>query len=186
MSEDEADAQLERLLEEHGAALDRMVASLCGRGGAIDPSEVKQEVRLRLWRALRSERKVERPASYLYRLAATATIDAARRLRARREDQMEATADASGASLPRKLRDPHPGPEVLARSAELGDRLERAIGALAENRRVAVELHLQGFNSVEIGELRGWTEAKARNLTSRGMKDLRARLREEDLDLEHE
>ena len=41
------------------------------------------------------------------------------------------------------------------------------------NRRRAVGLHLRGFTSTEIAQLLGWTEPKARNLTHRGLKDLR-------------
>jgi RNA polymerase sigma-70 factor (ECF subfamily) len=177
-SEAAADERLERFLEEYGPTLARIVASLCPREGAIDRAEVEQEVRVRLWRALRGETNLERPASYLYRVAATATIDAARRLRARREEQMEGSASAEGPSHVLTLADDRPGPEELARSAELGDRLARALDTLAEDRRTAVKLHLQGFTSGEIAELLGWTEARARNLASRGMKDLRSRLQQ--------
>ena len=91
---------------------------------------------------------------------------------------MEASAYADGPSHALTLADARPGPEELARGAELGDRLARALDTLSQDRRTAVKLHLQGFGSGEIAELLGWTEARARNLTSRGMRDLRSRLQE--------
>jgi RNA polymerase sigma-70 factor (ECF subfamily) len=48
---------------------------------------------------------------------------------------------------------------------------------LTENRRITVGLYLQGMTTEEIGGLLGWSEAKARNLVYRGLKDLRRELR---------
>lgn len=175
-----ADEKLERLLQEYGPALERMIGSLCPPHGAVDRDEVAQEVRLRLWRALRSERVVERPASYLYRVAATAAIDAVRRVKARREEQMGTATSAGAPGRLLGVEDARPGPERLALSAEAAARLARALDGLAEDRRTAVKLHLQGFTTNEIADLLGWTEARARNLVSRGMKDLRSRLEEGD------
>ena len=172
-----ADEELESLLAEHGPWLERTIRSLVPHQRGIDHDEVLQDVRLRVWKALRRGRVVDSPASYLYRAATTATIDAVRRVRARREEQMAGPEDATGGAA--AWRDPQPGPERVARSTELGDRVRRAIDELPENRRIAVKLHLQGFNTTEIGDFLGWTEAKSRNLVSRGMKVLRASLREE-------
>lgn len=65
-------------------------------------------------------------------------------------------------------------PDRVAARSEV---LTKVKSALALNRRRAVGLHLQGFTSHEIGDLLGWTEAKARNLTHRGLRDLRTRLK---------
>jgi RNA polymerase sigma-70 factor (ECF subfamily) len=45
---------------------------------------------------------------------------------------------------------------------------------------------LQGLNTAEIGELMGWSEAKARNLVYRGLDDVRSQLRAHGLDYENE
>ena len=54
--------------------------------------------------------------------------------------------------------------------------MRAALTRLSKNRRVAVGLHFQGMTTVEIGDLLGWSEAKARNLVHRGLKDLRRQL----------
>ncbi len=167
-----AEKQLEALLEEYGPWLRRTVARNCPQNLGINPDEVEQEAILRLWKALERESKLENPTSYLYRVVSTATIDAIRRVRARREDSIE-PEDESMANPQIQTVDSSPGPERLASSVELSRALEASLGQLSENRKLAVKLHLQGFNTREIGDLLGWTEAKARNLASRGMKDLR-------------
>ena len=170
-----AEGRLEELLAEYGPWLRRTVARHCPRNLGINPDEVEQEAILRLWKALERESNLENPTSYLYRVVSTATIDAIRRVRARREDSIE-TDDESMPHPQIQTVDTAPGPERLASSTDLSRALEQALGTLSENRRLAVKLHLQGFNTREIGELLGWTEAKARNLASRGMQDLRRSL----------
>ncbi len=172
----DADHELEALLTQHGAWLERTVRALCPQHRGIDHDEVLQDVRLRVWRSLKRGRAVEKPASYLYRAATTATIDAVRRVTARREDQLEGADTAASETAPKAWPDPKPGPERVALSSEVQEQIARALERLSENRRLAVKLHLQGFTSTEIGRLCDWTEAKSRNLASRGMKDLRREL----------
>ena len=74
-------------------------------------------------------------------------------------------------------------PEQLVADQQVSDQIATAVAQLPENRRRAVGLHLQGFTSTEIGQLLGWTEPKARNLTHRGLNDLRASLRTEGIDM---
>jgi len=54
--------------------------------------------------------------------------------------------------------------------------------SIAESRRPVVRTYLAGYGTTEIGELMGWTEAKARNLVYRGLADLRVRLRAMGID----
>jgi len=69
-------------------------------------------------------------------------------------------------------------PEQRAQLSDLALRIERAIELIPESRRPVVRMYLAGYGSAEIGELMGWTEAKARNLLYRGLADLRQRLEE--------
>ena len=171
-------ARVEQLLDAYGAFLRNAVRKLCPATLGITAEEIEQDARIRLWHALRQERKIDDPASYLYRIAATATIDAVRRVRARRETQMEAAAgDDSGASVQLTAVSPGRSPETLAVDHEITEQVAAALTRLAENRRRAVGLHLRGYTSAEIAALLGWSEPKARNLTHRGLKDLREQLK---------
>ena len=181
----ETDDRFERLMERYAALLRSAVAQHCPRGVGVDAAEIEQEARVRLWRALSREKELHDPASYIYRVAVTAAIDAVRRVTARREDQLrtesfdddDGTADV--VSLP---ADPAHGPDAVTARHELMERVAGAVRALPDNRRRAVELHLQGLSLGEIAELLAWSEGKVRNLVYRGLDDLRHALRREGID----
>src|SRR5262249_11557838 len=145
--------------------------------------------RLRLWRALQQEREIENHASYLYRIAATATIDAMRRAQARHEEQLhsvkEDEADGDEAviivSAPAKE-----SPDRVAESREVIDKVKLGLARLSDERRRAVGMHLQGMTTQDIADLLGWTEPKSRNLVYRGLKELRMFLRAEGIEYEIE
>src|SRR5262249_15331558 len=151
------------------------IRRLCPTALGVTVDEIEQDARIRLWHALKRERNIADPASYLYRIAATAAIDAMRRVRARREQQLDDTVKDEGAGSPisTPLSPAGRTPEQLAADSQTADRIREALTGLPENRRRAVGLHLQGFTSTEIGRLLDWSEPKARNLTHRGLKDLR-------------
>jgi RNA polymerase sigma-70 factor (ECF subfamily) len=69
------------VVEEFGTLLRRAIVRYCPHDKGLHFDDIEQEARMRLWRALQSEREVTNYASYLYRIAATATIDALRALR---------------------------------------------------------------------------------------------------------
>ena len=144
----EIEARFNAILEEYGKFLRRTVVRLCPKDLGLDFNDIEQEARLRLWRALQSEREITDLASYLYKIAATATIDALRRAKAKREQQFEAThgEEPEAGDLPAPLVS-HPGhsPERLAEQQELMRKIAAALARLAENRRRAVGLYLEGM-----------------------------------------
>ena len=173
MASASVEERLEALLREHGAWLRRTVEQTCPRNLAIQPEEVEQEVRLRLWRALGRESELRHPASYLRRVVTTATIDAIRRVRARREDPLVTRAEEPSNPVAVDPVSADPSPEGTVAGAQTGALIVECLEELSENRGLAVKLYLQGFNYQEVADLLGWSEAKARNLVSRGMRDLR-------------
>lgn len=182
------EARFDAIVDEYGAFLRNVIAQLCPKDLGIQVDDLEQEARVRLWNALSSEREIASPASYLYRIAATTTIDAVRRVKARREQQLrlagEETDEEGGMVL--SVADTHNSPERAAAGSEVLRHVEEALGHLAENRRRCVRLHLQGWTTKEIADLLGWSEPKARNLVYRGLKDLRERLEAAGIDYEIE
>jgi RNA polymerase sigma-70 factor (ECF subfamily) len=170
------DESLERLLETYSGLLRSLIRQHCPRGLGIQFSDIEQEARLRLWRALSREKKLDAPASYIYRVAVSTTIDAVRRVIARREDQLEN-------EMPVHQEPVEPeSPAVRVERRELMETIARAVASLPENRRRAGELHLQGLTLADIAALLGWSEGKVRNLVYRGLDDLREILRGEGID----
>jgi RNA polymerase sigma-70 factor, ECF subfamily len=178
-----ADERWRALIEQYGRYLRRLLTRLCPRNLGLELDDVEQEARLRLWKALRDEREIEDPASYLYRIATTATIDAIRRVRARREEPL-ADPEEEGAAAGAALADAGPPLDQAAGRGLLLERIGQVLGTLPADRRRVLELHLQGFTTQEIGDLHGWTEAKARNLVYRTLADLRDRLKAQGIEYE--
>jgi DNA-directed RNA polymerase specialized sigma24 family protein len=92
MASPQADVRFTALLDQYGRVLRQAVARFCPKDIGLQVSEIEQEVRIRLWRALQTEKEIREPASYLYRIAATATIDAVRRIKVRRESSLDVSA----------------------------------------------------------------------------------------------
>lgn len=184
MRSPDPDAALEALLAEHGELLRRAIACCCPAELAAAREDIEQEARLRLWKALEGGTILERPASFVYRVAMTATLDAWRRWRARREEALDGPARA-GDRPPAETAaavDAAPSPEQTAAARELGGRIRSALSRLVETRRLAVELHLQGLSVPEVALATGWTEPAARKLVYRGLADLREELRNEGIE----
>lgn len=178
-------AHLEFLLERYSGLLRSLIRRHCPRDLGIQIGDVEQEARLRLWRALAREKEILDPASYIHRIAVTATIDAVRRVRARREDQLRtagSTEDDEMIAGEETVIDEAQSPQADAERRELMETIARVVDSLAGNRRRAVELHLQGLTLPEIAMLLGWSEAKVRNLVYRGLDDLRDALRREGIE----
>lgn len=182
----DSDERLEDLLERYAGLLRAAVHRYCPRDLGISAADVEQEARVRLWRALEREKELGDPASYIYRIAVTATIDAVRRARTRREDQLRETADEEHAPSredeSRFVDDARRQPDAQLERRELMARVAAALSTLSDDRRRAVELHLQGLTLTEIAELLSWSEARTRNLVYRGMDDLRHALRREGIE----
>jgi RNA polymerase sigma factor (sigma-70 family) len=154
------------------------VRRIGGRHGlsASDVDVLFQEVRVRLWKALATgERIGEARASYVYMTATTAALDLIRRRRSRREQDLDDARESSW------MESPAPSPLAQAEASETAAMVADAVDELIESRRPVVKMYLTGYNTREIADLMGWTEAKARNLLYRGMADLRERLRDRGL-----
>jgi RNA polymerase sigma-70 factor (ECF subfamily) len=169
---DDVSPALEDLLARFGELLRR-----AGRRRGLaeqELDELLQDVRIRLWRALQTGEKISTvSASYAYRTAQTAAVDLIRRRRGKRETPLPAFADAAPAGATPVVAAPQL--EQMSRQ-EVAQRLDDALGELAQSRRVPVRMYLAGYPREEIAQLLGWTEAKTRNLLYRGLADLRSQL----------
>jgi RNA polymerase sigma-70 factor (ECF subfamily) len=180
MADDDQHARFGALIEQYGRLLHEAVARACPTRLGLHADEVEQDARLRLWKALESEREIRDVASYIYRVAATATVDAIRRLKARREEQLPEGEHADGALG----AEPQRGGEQTVGRALLLEKVERVLAGLEPRRSQVVRLHVQGFTTAEMGRLMGSTEPAARNLLHRALRELRERLRDEGITYE--
>jgi RNA polymerase sigma factor (sigma-70 family) len=165
----ETEARFDAIVTEYRKFLRQSIARLCPKDLGIQFDDIEQEANLRLWRTLQSERKIDDLASYLYRIAATTTIDAIRRVKAKREEafglQDDEGEDREGLRIASSTTAAEESPQQLAERRELVARVEAVFTRLPDDRRRAVGLYLEGFTSQEIAHLLAWREPRARNLT---------------------
>ncbi len=115
----------------------------------------------------RSEGNRDFTSSYLYRVAHSALIDEIRRLRRRREVDLEDTASETAS------RTSGDNPERSAASSEIGQGIQDCLTTMLQDRRLAVILHLQGHSVPDAARILDWTAKRTENLVYRGLADLR-------------
>jgi RNA polymerase sigma-70 factor (ECF subfamily) len=174
------------IVEEYGRFLRQTIIHVCPKDLGLLYDEIEQESRLRLWRALKDEREIQDPASYLYRIAVTATLDSIRRIKRMREEQISGGDEPGMSDFPWRalVADPGRAPDREAERRQLVAKVKEALARLPDNRRIAVGLHLEGLTTQEIADLLGWSEPKARNLVYRGLNDVRQFLKEAGIEYE--
>jgi len=165
--------RLRKLLADYGAKVRALIEGHGLGQYGIDPADIEQEVRIRLWKALERDRSAAFHTSYIQRVVLSTVIDAIRAVNARPAEPLPEEGESSGAEV---LAAMTAGPEQTAGGTQDFARVAACLAELPQRRREAVALHLQGFSLREIGELGGTSEEAARKLLDRGMQTLRARL----------
>jgi RNA polymerase sigma-70 factor (ECF subfamily) len=163
--------KLQELLARFASRIRAQIASNALSLHGIDPDDVEQDVRIRLWKLLERDPNAELPASYVQKVVATAIIDAVRRAQVRAADPLPEAEDGF------ELRTAMPGPEVMASEALKMEALARCIALIPARRRRPLQLYLQGFGLQEAADVCGLTLDAARKLIYRGLDDVRARMR---------
>src|SRR5262249_48897764 len=164
--------RLHRLLADYGVKVRALIDSHGIGQYGIDPADIEQEVRIRLWKALERDRNAAFHTSFIQRGVLTTVIDAIRAANSRPVDPLP----GDGGEGDPAFVEPGPSPERNAGTLADFDRIVACMAELPERRRKAVALHLQGFSLREIGEFSGTSEEAARKLLDRGMQALRESL----------
>lgn len=156
----------------------RTLRTAVGRACPSDLGSLREDlVQAALLRVLEHEGQGEqnqvRTASYLWRVAFSVIADELRRRRAE-----ELRSRRSGVGEERSQAGATPPPEV-------GVGIRDCLGGLAEQRRMAVLLHLEGFRAEEASRVLHWVlhwdVKRVQNLTYRALADLRRCLEEKGL-----
>lgn len=108
---------------------------------------------------------------------ASTVIDALRRAQVRAAEPLPEEDDGSI-----ELEVAQVAPDRRAGDLEHMQGLKRCLEEIPERRRLPIALHLQGFSLQEIADLAGIPSAEAaRKLVSRGLEELKHRLRDRGL-----
>lgn len=158
--------QLRALVRRYSRLIHSAVAGVAGRHAAILGDDVEQNVMIALWKAMPGEKIPDHPSSYIYRTAVRETVRLVRRIH-----------ETVGLSAEIERSGDEPLPDAVVEYKELGGAIRDALQEVSPDRRRAVKAHLMGFTVREMMVMYEWPYNKARNLISRGMGDLRRKLR---------
>jgi RNA polymerase sigma factor (sigma-70 family) len=164
------ESDLESLVRRFSRLVRATAARIGGHAGRELADDVEQNIFLSLWKQLEREQPIDNHASYIYRCAVRETV----RLLSRRNDE---TQEAPEDALAREIT---PGDPIASR--ERARIIGEAIKELQIDRRRAVQAYLAGFSVPETMKMYGWSYQRARNLSARGMTDLRVALRKRGID----
>ena len=137
----------------------------------LDPEDILQEVKMRIWKLICSERPIACPTSYLRKIISSAVIDQLRKRR--REDCLFRHEKQICVS---EQKDPYCWETV--RKQALQETVGRAVDRLISSRRQVVKLYLMNLTIPEISSYLNWSNDKTRNLLYRGLADLKETLKD--------
>ncbi|OGD19348.1 MAG: hypothetical protein A2W03_18660 [Candidatus Aminicenantes bacterium RBG_16_63_16] len=169
--------ELEKILAEfHGSIKSSVLKfGLAERG--VDPEDVLQEIRVKLWKGIAGEKKIHSRASYIKSVVNSTLIDCLRRSRREAkliQHELEKQRLESQGRRP-EILDSHAHRELVGEAAE----------SLMDSRRRVVKMFLLDMTLEEISRSLEWSPDKVRNLLYRGLSDLRNLLREKGIDYEN-
>lgn len=141
----------------------------------IDPDDVLQDVKIKIWKILNDEKKIDNYASYIKKIVDSSVIDQLRRMRREEHilfsEMQRRIAEKKNAYTKEDIDE-----------QKLKKILEEAVDSLLESRRKAVKLHLLNMSLEEISEFFNWSRHKTRNLLYRGLNDLKQKLKEKGIE----
>ena len=177
-------ADFDALLDAHGAEVYRHLRRVCA--SAEDAADLHQETFLRAYRAWPRLPVDANHRAWLHRIAANVAIDAHRRREARPPAAPPPAgaprgADDRASSGAPAVDDPPAGaasdPSARVEAGELRDAVRSALEDLGWRERAAVVARvLDGHDYPDVAALLDCTETAARQLVSRGLRRVRARL----------
>lgn len=171
-------AELEGLLNRFSSLMKIQIGKFNPGRYGLDPDDICQEIKIKLWRVLRDEKDIANFPSYLRKVVNSSVIDMLRKFKRDERiflhEKQKRIAEIKGDYL-----------AEAASQGQLGDKLAAALGCLIESRRRAVKLFLLDMTIEEIAAFYGWSQDKTRNLLYRGLADLKRLLRDEGIDYEN-
>jgi RNA polymerase sigma factor (sigma-70 family) len=136
----------------------------------LDPEDILQDVRVRIWQVVSDNREIISLPAYIKKIISSAVIDQLRKRQRddgllRREEQIRISEQRNLYSW-----------ETVRKKA-MEEAVGRAVERLISSRRQVVKLYLLSLSIPEISSYLNWTQDKTRNLLYRGLRDLKKTLK---------
>jgi len=144
----------------------------------IDPDDILQEVKIKIWKVLEDEKKINNFSSYIRKIVDSSVIDLLRKLK-REEKILNHERLKIVSEQKRGYR------TEIKLDKNLKKMIAQALDSLLESRRRAVKLFLLNMTIDEIAAVFNWSKDKTRNLLYRGLNDLKKTLKEKGVEYEN-
>ena len=170
-------SEFENILERFASFIRIHIQKYGPQNLGIDPDDVLQEVKIKIWNVLNNEKKIHNYASYIRKIVDSSVIDYIRRLR--REDHILLS------EMQKKIEERKSTySKGQLQKDNLKEILEKSVDSLIESRQKVVKLYLLNMTLDEIAEFFNWSRNKTRNLLYRGLHDLKRKLEEKGIEYE--
>lgn len=143
----------------------------------LDPDDIFQEVKIKLWKILNDEKRIGNYSSYIKKIVDSTVIDHIRKCR-REQGIFLLEKQKKISETKRRYEDEKP------QSRPLYDKIGEVVDSLIESRKKVVKLYLLNMTIEEISILLNWSKDKTRNLLYRGLADLKRKLRKTGIEYE--
>jgi len=171
---EDIEGQIRDIINRYSGLIRSVIQNHLHAGDGLDPQDIEQEIRIKLWKSIRKGKKIDKLPSYLKKMAYTATVDELRRLRKQAPDRdiyswgrmlliLEGGSTEPGEAIPEE--------DYVRREDTriLGSIIEK----LSPDRKCVLRLYASGFSIDEICEFFGWDRTRVRHLLYRGIDDIR-------------
>jgi RNA polymerase sigma factor (sigma-70 family) len=169
--------EFEKLVEKYSRFIESQILQFNPQKNGIDPDDIFQEVKIKLWNVLTDEKKIYSVSSYIKKIVNSCVIDQIRK--SKREEGVISNEKRKKISDRHSYYKKHNSSEI-----ELKNMVGEAVESLMESRRRVVKLYLLNMTLEEIAIFLNWSEAKTRNLLYRGLDDLKRMLKEKGIEYE--
>jgi RNA polymerase sigma-70 factor (ECF subfamily) len=143
----------------------------------LDPEDIMQDVKIRIWKLLRDEKIISNYASYIKKIVNSSVIDQLRKCR-REESLFKHEKRMRIAEMELVYS------KEAIRNKNQEEIVGKAVEMLINSRRQVIKLYLLNLSIQEIAGYLNWSQDKTRNLLYRGLADLKDLLK--DMDAKHE
>jgi RNA polymerase sigma-70 factor (ECF subfamily) len=170
--------ELRSILDEFSGLIKVHIIKFNPQKFGLDPEDISQEIRIKIWRLLHDEKTIRNQASYIKKIVNSSVIDLLRKWK--RDEGILSVEKQKKVSEMKKGY-----PMTISLEENLRDTVAEAVDSLIDSRRKVVRLHLMDMTIEEISAYFNWSTNKTRNLLYRGLTDLKNRLKNKDIDYEN-
>ena len=157
--------EFEALIDNLSLAIQTSVQSFNPQKLGIDPEDLVQEIRIKLWKIFKSDKKIQNYSSYIKRVINSIIID---QIRASRRFEKIINLEKQ-----RNRQDQEIGNVTIRTKKDVN----LALNSLIESRRKVVKWYSYGLNIEEISMILNIDKTKTKNLLYRGLNDLKNNLK---------